>query len=254
MSAGDPASRSLQLAKLREAFRPDAIGKLPRITCTPCSQSQSKVCGQHAKTRCQDCGNWITAAHLHLDYVGHADVTDRLLDVDPEWTWEPVPDPAAAGLPVTPGGLWIRLTVAGVTRLGYGDAGQKKGSDAIKETIGDAIRNAAMRFGVALDLWAKGDRAWATAGGASLDASQPATQQPAAAAVPVDNRPPEQVEADAIREQILAFATTYRREPSAIATSFASDHGVPIQRGTPAQLEAFYQDLLAEAAAEQVAS
>ena len=24
------------------------------------------------------------------DYVGHANVTDRLLEVDPEWTWSPV--------------------------------------------------------------------------------------------------------------------------------------------------------------------
>ena len=31
------------------------------------------------------------------------------------------------------------------------------GGDAIKEVIGDALRNAAMRFGAALDLWHKGD-------------------------------------------------------------------------------------------------
>ena len=55
------------------------------------------------------------------------------------------------------GGMWIRLTVCGVTRLGYGDAGTKSGGDAIKEVIGDALRNAAMRFGAALDLWHKGD-------------------------------------------------------------------------------------------------
>jgi hypothetical protein len=85
-----------------------------------------------------------------LDYVGHAAVTDRLLIVDPAWTWEPVafgPD----GLPAftTGKGLWIKLTVAGVTRYGFGDGA------TVKECIGDAIRNAAMRFGVALDLWGK---------------------------------------------------------------------------------------------------
>lgn len=31
------------------------------------------------------------------------------------------------------------------------------GGDAVKEVIGDALRNAAMRFGAALDLWHKGD-------------------------------------------------------------------------------------------------
>lgn len=52
--------------------------------------------------------------------------------------------------------MWIRLTVCGVTRLGYGDAQGKTGGDAMKERIGDALRNAAMRFGAALDLWHKG--------------------------------------------------------------------------------------------------
>lgn len=85
-----------------------------------------------------------------LDYVGHAAVTDRLLTVDPEWSWEPLalgPD----GLPALDrsGNLWIKLTICGVTRLGVGDG------KSSKECIGDAIRNAAMRFGVALDLWAK---------------------------------------------------------------------------------------------------
>jgi hypothetical protein len=84
-----------------------------------------------------------------LDYVGHAAVTDRLLTIDPHWSWEPFaigPD----GLPAMDAGrnLWIRLTICGVTRIGVGDG------KSAKECIGDAIRNAAMRFGVALDLWA----------------------------------------------------------------------------------------------------
>jgi len=89
---------------------------------------------------------------VQLDYVGHAAVTDRLLSVDPNWSWEPFaigPD----GLPALDraNNLWIRLTICGVTRIGVGDG------KSAKECIGDAIRNAAMRFGVALDLWAKED-------------------------------------------------------------------------------------------------
>jgi hypothetical protein len=87
-----------------------------------------------------------------LDYVGHAAVTSRLLEVDPAWSWEPLAL-TPEGLPALDraGNLWIRLTVCGVTRPGVGD-----GKNA-KECISDAIRNAAMRFGVALDLWAKED-------------------------------------------------------------------------------------------------
>lgn len=93
-----------------------------------------------------------------LDFVGHAATTQRLIEVDPEWSWEPLAFDER-GLPAFDhlGGLWIRLTICGTTRLGYGDAAGKKGPNAVKEAIGDAIRNAAMRFGVALDLWAKED-------------------------------------------------------------------------------------------------
>jgi hypothetical protein len=93
-----------------------------------------------------------------LSYVGHAALTDRLLDADPYWSWEPL-SVDSRGLPAIDdeGGMWIRLTVCGVTRLGYGDAQGKSGGNAMKERIGDALRNAAMRFGAALDLWHKGD-------------------------------------------------------------------------------------------------
>jgi hypothetical protein len=116
-----------QAASLRKAFAANQIGTLPK-------------------------------GGVRLEYVGHAATTDRLLQVDPDWTWAPVAHDER-GLPRLDehGGLWIRLTVCGVTRLGYGDAAGKKGPNSVKEAIGDAIRNAAMRFGVALDLWAKED-------------------------------------------------------------------------------------------------
>ena len=102
--------------------------------------------------------SYLPKGGVKLAYVGHAALTDRLLDTDPAWTWEPLAL-TPQGLPALDesGGLWIKLTICGVTRLGYGDAGAKKGGDAMKERIGDALRNAAMRFGAALDLWHKGD-------------------------------------------------------------------------------------------------
>jgi len=108
-----------KLQQLREPFPAASIGKLPK-------------------------GNVL------LDYVGHAAVTNRLLNVDPKWTWEPLAlDENLLPAMDKAGNLWIRLTVLGVTRIGVGDGKN------MKERIGDAIRNAAMRFGVALDLWAK---------------------------------------------------------------------------------------------------
>lgn len=109
-----------QAKALREPFPPDLIGKLPK-------------------------------GGAMLDYVGHGAVRDRLLQVDPEWNWEPFAL-TEEGLPALDefGNLWIRLTIGGVTRPGVGDGPN------MKERIGDAIRNAAMSFGVALDLWIRG--------------------------------------------------------------------------------------------------
>lgn len=142
------------LSKMREPFAAHHISKLPKPTKR---QTEELKADYRKGQRCELCGGWHQADVIHLDYVGHAALTDRLLDADPNWTWEPLsisPD----GLPVLDphGGMWIRLTVGGVTRLGYGHAGDKEGGDAIKEVIGDALRNAAMRFGAALELWHKG--------------------------------------------------------------------------------------------------
>lgn len=144
-----------KLEQLRKPFKKNQIGKLPRPT-----KAQTEAVKEDYRNgfRCPLCKGWHHPDVQHLDYVGHAAVTDRLLEVDPCWNWEPLAL-TDKGQPVYDpiGGLWIKLTIQGVTRLGYGNANGKEGGDAIKEVIGDAIRNAAMRFGVALDLWHKGE-------------------------------------------------------------------------------------------------
>jgi len=135
----DGAEQHAGFAALRQPFEPELVGQLPRGRVT-------------------------------IDFVGHGATTARLLDVDPLWNWEPCawvgdpkngvprfelspdPDDPAEFVPV---GLWIRLTVLGVTRLGFGSCPPNQ-FDPEKVLIGDALRNAAMRFGVALDLWVKG--------------------------------------------------------------------------------------------------
>lgn len=125
-----------QSAALRKPFDAKTIGKLPK-------------------------------GGAQLDYVGHAAVTDRLLAVDPDWSWEPFATDEH-GLPAYQSGyLWIRLTVCGVTRIGVGD-----GPDP-KQRIGDAIRNAAMRFGVALDLWSRQELEGTDPNGGDALAGQP---------------------------------------------------------------------------------
>jgi hypothetical protein len=102
----------------------------------------------------------IPKGGVELKYLGHAATTRALLECDPTWWWEPMSfdeigqpwiecdDQGRAK------GLWIYLHVCGVRRPGYGSCLPGK-SDAVKELIGDALRNAAMRFGVGINLWGK---------------------------------------------------------------------------------------------------
>lgn len=146
--------------ELRKPFPNDSVGLLPKVNCYGCTQATKnarsafdKHCDKHKMTKCNDCGAYITEGHIHLDYVGHANVTDRLNTVvGPEnWSLEPmaVDD---RGNPVTnnSGELWCWLTILGARKMCVGD-----GANSSKELIGDALRNGAMRFGVALDLWTK---------------------------------------------------------------------------------------------------
>lgn len=132
------------LAALRAPFDPSVIGKLPR-----------KVKDGN--------GGWRT---IKLDFVGHALVTDRLLSVDPEWSWEfGCLDPTSGhpskeasierddqGRPVA---LWMALTACGVTRRDIGYVDPEAKDEPMKLLVSDALCRAAMRFGVGLDLWAK---------------------------------------------------------------------------------------------------
>lgn len=145
------ADKTAMWAALREPFPKEQILKLPKPTKR-----------ENQEGNCRECGGYHGLPAVHLDYVGHAEVTDRILRVDPLWNWEPVAWDER-GLPLfvrdNTGraiGLWIRLTIGGVTRLGYGSVAAGA-FDAEKQLIGDAIRNSSMRYGVALDLWAKSD-------------------------------------------------------------------------------------------------
>lgn len=154
MNAETKISEVTGLAKLREPFPDNQIGKLPKGT------KAQNDCPPGEKVNCKVCGGWHHPKVVHLDYVGHAAITARLLDADPMWSWEPMA--LKDGLPAfdSTGGLWIKLTVCGHTRIGYGNAAQSPYKDIgsrEKEVIGDALRNAVMRFGAALELWHKGE-------------------------------------------------------------------------------------------------
>lgn len=97
---------------------------------------------------------------ITLDFVGHADITRILIEVDPHWSIEPVAYDEA-GLPAAKkiGNMiqaGFRMTLLGQTRYCIGSVEERK-SDIGKELVSDAIRNGAMRFGISLSLWTKAE-------------------------------------------------------------------------------------------------
>ena len=206
--------------RLSAPFPAEVIAYRPQPWCKACNDAADKVCGRHHKVKCPRCGQTMTDAHFDAEYVGHADVTMRLNDVDPRWRWEPAyhdVDPGLLAKAIESGnqqivqmliqnspplldranGMWMYLIVHDdngqeVPILCYGDAGSKSGPNAVKERYGDGIRNGAMRRGVATELWSKSERETATGeagdgtrqikpAGGKQDSSPGAAQAPPAA-------------------------------------------------------------------------
>jgi hypothetical protein len=96
---------------------------------------------------------------INLAYVSHADITKILIEIDPNWNWQPAAwDNGRPAIHVENGTatMWANLTLLGKTLLGVGSVRADK-QDLDKELIGDFLRNASMRFGIALSLWSKQD-------------------------------------------------------------------------------------------------
>lgn len=111
----------------------------------------------------------ITKQGTALDFVGHAEITRILIEIDPLWNWQPAawvdgrPAVHEANGTAT---MWGTLTLLNKAMIGVGTApmfitsrtGEKfMKSDLDKELVGDFLRNAAMRFGICLSLWSKQD-------------------------------------------------------------------------------------------------
>jgi hypothetical protein len=182
-----------------------------------------------------------------LRYLSHIWVRKAFQDADPDWSWEPmghdeqgqpVLERNDAGQPV---GLWIRLHLLGTVMPGYGSVEPGK-RDAIKELIGDALRNAGMRL-VGGALWVK---------------TKPARKPPAKKQTAVDR------EIDHLRQQVDPPADEAPHYETAagkdVYDAMVSVHGEEIVNGalathkvmkfselTPAKAKAIEASLIARA-------
>src|SRR5690554_4723465 len=94
IAAGIAASlpKPTGLALLRQPFPDHQVSKLPKPTKKQTDDLKAAMDRKDFTlgVRCKICGSWHHKDVVHLDYVGHAALTDRLLDCDPEWNWEPL--------------------------------------------------------------------------------------------------------------------------------------------------------------------
>jgi hypothetical protein len=112
---------------------------------------------QRQRSKCDECGGFHEMPAIHLSYVGHAEITRILIEIDSLWNWQPLE--VRDGAPVINirdgiATMWGTVTLLGKSIIGVGSCAADK-DDREKELIGDLLRNASMRFGIALGLWSK---------------------------------------------------------------------------------------------------
>lgn len=164
-----------------------------------------------------------------LDFVGHADVTKMLIEIDPNWTWEPVAfdDQGLPAYRVENGYAHMAgwLTIHGIRRLGIGSVQHNK-QDLLKELCSDFIRNAAMRFGICLALWTKQE--WDDLGDkpapATPVAAPKAAPKPAAKKVIETNTPAGEITEEQ-RRQFIAACQKAGIDPAIVAENAKLDWG-----------------------------
>lgn len=92
-----------------------------------------------------------------LDFIGHADITRILIEIDPHWRLVPIAwenGRPAVNIVNDMATMWFEMTLLGQARLAIGTA-KANAQDCDKILYGDALRNGAMRFGIGLSLWTK---------------------------------------------------------------------------------------------------
>lgn len=222
--------------QLREPFAADQIGKLPKWGKDTPPQSEWAYC--------QVCKQKAPPQHGHVDFVGHAMVTNRLNQVvgTDGWSYtrpERVHDDRGKLLAVL-----SEMTVLGHTKgveVGGPAASATTYADQLKTALSDYICRAAMRFGIALEQWSKQELE-AAGHQARQDADQPAAAPPSRAPAAGSNG---QGHGDLDRITSVARARAYvKGQPKAWQAAFRQLSGAARDSGelrALSELDGFHQ-------------
>ena len=180
-----------------------------------------------------------------LDFVGHADITRILIEIDPNWRLVPIAwenGRPACNIVNDMATMWFELTLLGTARLAIGTA-KANAFDLDKQLYGDALRNGAMRFGISLNLWTKNEWEDLDHNPVSKPAGKPAprptgsiTNEPAKSSKPKTLTPLSQVQID----QFKAACTTKGVNPDVVSANAGIPEGTPwMESHLPALRTAF---------------
>jgi hypothetical protein len=182
-----------------------------------------------------------------LDFVGHADITRILIEVDPHWRLVPIAwDNGRPAMNVVNdmATMWFELTLLGTSRLAIGTA-KANAFDLDKQLYGDALRNGAMRFGISLNLWTKNE--WEDLDhnpAPAKPASRPAQPQPQAA--PAKAKPKTLTALS--EEQVTQFnaaCETKGVDPKVVAANAGIPEGTPWMESHLPALRSAFKELVA---------
>lgn len=177
---------------------------------------------------------------IQLDFVGHADITRILIEIDPHWRLVPIAwenGRPAVNIVNDMATMWFEMTLLGQARLAIGTA-KANAQDLDKVLYGDALRNGAMRFGIGLSLWTKQE--WN-----DLDhyatAPKPAPSRGMAPVAPLEKKP--KTLTPLSEEQIQQFTKACEDkgvDPKAVASNAGIPEGTPwMESHLPALRSAF---------------
>jgi hypothetical protein len=181
-----------------------------------------------------------------LDFVGHADITRILIEIDPHWRLVPIAwenGRPAMNVVNDMATMWFELTLLGTPRLAIGTA-KANAFDLDKQLYGDALRNGAMRFGISLSLWSKQEWEDLNHNPAAASAPRPASKPAPAPA----GKPKPKTLTPLSDEQITQFeqaCTAKGIDPKAVAANAGIPEGTPWMESHLPALRSAFKELAA---------
>ena len=190
-----------------------------------------------------------------LDFVGHADITRILIEIDPHWRLVPIAwDNGRPAMNVVNdmATMWFELTLLGTSRLAIGTA-KANAFDLDKQLYGDALRNGAMRFGISLNLWTKNEWEDLDHNTSSVVTTRATGESQKHKYVPTPSQKPELKQKPKTltalsEEQIAQFTKaceTKGIDPSAVAANAGIPEGTPWMEAHLPALRSAFKELVA---------